>query len=118
MNATEIMALAFLLAVIGRWAHNESAVPSGKGLIEVVFALLVIAFLDAGRTAPIARGFAWLFLVAVVLSDKSPITGLAQASVVPSSGKPPVESAGGNPGSAAPVSGPGRTSGGGHTTAQ
>jgi hypothetical protein len=80
MSATEIMALAMLLAVIGRWSHNQQAIPGAKGLVEIVFALLVIAFLDQGRTEPIAKGFAWIFLAAVVLSDNSPITGLAKIS--------------------------------------
>jgi hypothetical protein len=46
--------------------------------VEVVFALLVIAALDQGRTQGIARGFAWLFLVAVLLGNNSPVTGLAR----------------------------------------
>jgi len=82
MNATELMALAFVLAVVGRWEHGESAVPSGKGLIEVIFALLLVAFLDQGRTQPIARGFAFIFLAAVLLGPKSPLTGLTGAKVV------------------------------------
>lgn len=83
MNATEIMAVALLLAVLGRWEHGKATMPNGKAIIEVVFALLVIAFLDQGRTQPLARGFALLFLVAVLLGSNSPISGLAKANVVP-----------------------------------
>jgi len=71
------MLMAIAAAAIGRWAHNKNAVPSAKGLVEVVFALVVISFIDQGATEPIARGFAWLFLAAVLLSSNSPITGLA-----------------------------------------
>jgi hypothetical protein len=83
MNATELMALAMLLAVLGRWEHGEAAIPSGKGIVEIIFALLLVAFLDQGRTAPIAQGFAYVFLAAVLLGSKSPLTGLAGATVVP-----------------------------------
>lgn len=82
MNATELMALALLLAIIGRWEHGETAVPSGKGIVEIIFALLLVAFLDQGRTQPLARGFAYIFLAAVLLGAKSPLTGLTGASVV------------------------------------
>lgn len=82
MNATELMGVALLLAVVGRWEHNQATVPSGKAIVEVIFALLVIAFLDQGRTQPLARGFAYIFLAAVLLGSNSPISGLSKASVV------------------------------------
>ena len=78
MSATELMVVAIILGVIGRWAHNENAVPSAKGVVEIIFALLVIAMLDQGRTEQIATGFAWLFFAAVLLSNNSPLTGLAK----------------------------------------
>lgn len=109
MNATELMALAFVLAVVGRWEHGESAVPSGKGLIEVIFALLLVAFLDQGRTAPIARGFAYIFLAAVLLGSKSPLAGLVNATVVPAKNS---SGATVSP-TAAPTSTPAPTGGGG-----
>lgn len=83
MNATELMAVAFLLAIIGRWEHGKKTMPNGKAVIEIVFALLLIAFLDQGRTQPLARGFAYIFLAAVLLGSNSPISGLANANVVP-----------------------------------
>lgn len=89
MNATELMALAFLLAIIGRWEHNQATMPGGKAIVEVIFALLVIAFLDQGRTQPIARGFAYIFLAAVLLGKNSPISGLANANVVAAPPKTP-----------------------------
>ncbi len=88
MSATEIMGLAFLLAVVGRWSHNQSALPGAKGLVEIIFALLVISLLDQGRTQPIARGFAFVFLAAVLLSDNSPLTGLANIKDKTATAKP------------------------------
>lgn len=87
MKATSIMLLAIGLAAVGRWAHNEQAVPGAKGLVEVLFALLVISALDTGRAEPIARGFAWLFLAAVLLSNNSPITGLSKIKDTPAKAK-------------------------------
>lgn len=78
MSAVTIMFLAIGTGVLGRWAHNKDAVPSGAGVLEIVFALLVIAALDQGRTQDIARGFAWLFLTATLLGSNSPLTGLAK----------------------------------------
>lgn len=80
MSATEIMIIAIMLGVVGRWANNEQAVPSARGVVEIVFALLLIAMLDQGKTEQIARGFAWLFFAAVLLSNNSPLTGLAKAA--------------------------------------
>ena len=78
MSATKVMITAMLLGVVGRWANNKKAVPDPKGLLEVLFALGLIAFLDNGRTEPVAKGFAWMFFAGVMLSDCSPITGLAR----------------------------------------
>ena len=77
MTATTVMMVAIGAAVIGRWAHNQ---PTGSvtTVIEAAFALLVIALLDQGKTAPVAQGFAWLFLAAVLLSANSPLTGIAK----------------------------------------
>jgi len=78
VSAVTVMILAISTGVLGRWANNKNAVPSATGVVEVVFALLVISALDQGRTQPVARGFAWLFLIAVLLGDNSPVTGLAK----------------------------------------
>jgi hypothetical protein len=80
VNATTIMLTAIGAGVLGRWANDQDAVPSAKQVIEVLFALILIAALDQGRTESIARGFALLFLAAVLLSDDSPLTGLAKAT--------------------------------------
>jgi hypothetical protein len=77
VTATSTMLVAIAAGVVGRWSHNQKAVPSGKGVIEVLFSLVLISALDQGRTAPIARGFALIFLAAVLLSDNSPLTGAA-----------------------------------------
>lgn len=80
MNATKVMLVAIAAGIIGRWSHNQKAVPSAKQVVEVLFALVIIAALDEGRTAPIARGFSMLFLAAVLLSDNSPLTGIAKST--------------------------------------
>lgn len=70
--ATVILFLALLTGIVGRWAHGKS-LPSGTGLLQIVFALVVITALDRGETRPIARGFAYLFLAAVLLGPDSPL---------------------------------------------
>lgn len=78
MGATTVMAIAIVGGLVGRWAHNKKAVPSAGGLVSIAFAVVVIAALDGGRTQDIARGFAWLFLAGVLLSNNSPLTGIAK----------------------------------------
>jgi hypothetical protein len=56
------MAIAVFLYIIARWTRNEPAVTL-PAVLSGVFAIFVIAILDQGRTAEIAKGFAWLFLV-------------------------------------------------------
>lgn len=77
--ATVILFIALITGVAGRWAHGKS-LPSGKGLLQIVFALIVITAMDRGETRPIARGFAWLFLAVVLLGPDSPITALVGTS--------------------------------------
>lgn len=62
MRASTVMLIAVLLFVVHRWAANQKAVDA-KTVVEGVFAILVIAMLDQGQTEPVAKGFAWLFLV-------------------------------------------------------
>jgi hypothetical protein len=78
MSATTVMAVAIVGGIVGRWAHNKPTVPSAGGIVQVVFALVVIAALDQGDTQQVARGFAWLFLAGVLLSKNSPLTGIAK----------------------------------------
>jgi hypothetical protein len=56
------MGLAVVLYVIHRWGTGKTAVDA-KTVVEAAFVILVIAMLDQGSTEPIAKGFAWLFLV-------------------------------------------------------
>lgn len=77
MNASTVMIVAILAAVVGRWAHDQPTA-SVKTVVEAAFAVLVIALLDQGPTEAVAKGFAWLFLMAVLLSNNSPLTGLAK----------------------------------------
>lgn len=75
MSATTVMLAAFGVVIIGRWAHNQPTV-TPKSVVQGVFALIVIAALDSGDTQPIARGFAWLFLIAGLLGQNSPLNAL------------------------------------------
>jgi len=79
MSASEIMVVAIGAALVGRWANNKSTPLGPKQVIEAVFAVLFVAFLDQGKTEPIAKGFAWLFLAAVLLSPYSPLNALNKA---------------------------------------
>lgn len=88
MTATTVMAVAIVGGVVGRWAHNRPTIPSAGGLVQIAFAVVVVAALDQGRTQSIARGFAWLFLAGVLLSKNSPLTGIAKAATAkPKKGK-------------------------------
>jgi hypothetical protein len=78
MRATTVMLLAVGALILGHWAAGEPTV-NAKMVIELTFALVVIAALDQGQTEPVAKGFAWLFLAAVLLSNKSILTGLGKA---------------------------------------
>ena len=81
MSATTIMLIAWGALILGHWSSNEKAIPNAKQLIEIVFAILLIAFLEANpSTQPVARGFAWLFLAAVLLGNKSILNGLAKTT--------------------------------------
>lgn len=77
--ATVIFFLALLSGIIGRWAHGKS-LPSGKGILQIVFALVVITVMDRGQTRPIARGFAYLFLAVILLGPDSPINAFVSGT--------------------------------------
>lgn len=85
MRATTIMLIAVGLLILTHWANSEPAVNS-KMVIELAFALIIIAMLDQGRTEPIAQGFAWFFLAAVALSSKSLLGALNKINP-PATGK-------------------------------
>jgi uncharacterized membrane protein YbjE (DUF340 family) len=73
------MAIAIVGGIVGRWSHNRPAVPAATAILKIMFAVVVIAMLDQGRTQTVARGFAWLFLAGVLLSNNSPLTGIAKS---------------------------------------
>lgn len=79
MSASKVMLLGVVLLIIAHWAHNQPAV-NGRMVIEVSAAILLVAVLDHGRTEPLARGMAWLFLIAVLLSKNSPLDALKSAA--------------------------------------
>jgi len=68
------MLVAFGVAILGRWAHNQPI--TAGSVVRAVFAILVIAALDQGETEPVAKGFAALFLVAVLLGKNSPLNAI------------------------------------------
>jgi hypothetical protein len=72
-----VMAIAFGALILTHWANNKPTV-NQKLVIEMAFALIVIALLDQGETEPVAKGFAWLFLAAVLLRNDSILTALAK----------------------------------------
>jgi hypothetical protein len=80
MKASTIMLVAIVALVLGRWANNEDAIPSPKAVVEAIFAIVVIALLDEGKTEPVAKGFAWLFLAAALLGKNSILTSLSKVS--------------------------------------
>lgn len=72
MRASVIVLIAAGVYVIGRWSHNKSAVTI-QAVVSVIFVLIVLSMLDQGSTERIAKVFAWLFLVAALLSPDSPL---------------------------------------------
>jgi hypothetical protein len=78
MSAVTLMLLAWGALILGHWANNQNAV-SVKQIVEMVFALLLIAFLESnGKTEPIAKGLAVIFLVSVLLGSKSVVSGISK----------------------------------------
>ena len=76
MTASMVMALAILLYIIARWAHNKTAVTIG-GVVSGLFAIFIIALLDHGATEPVAKGFAWLFFIVAAYNAIPPLTKVA-----------------------------------------
>lgn len=76
MRASYLTALALVLLVIGRWAHDKPALDI-QTVAGGIFVVIVIALLDGGSTESIARGLAWLILAVVILSPNSPLTAIA-----------------------------------------
>jgi hypothetical protein len=79
MRASTVMLVAMVALIVGRWTNNKTAVDV-KTVVEGAFAIIVIALLDQGETETIAKGFAWLFLAAVLLGKDTPLTGLTKAA--------------------------------------
>lgn len=69
-----LMAIAVFLFILHRWAVNKPAVTLPI-LLSGAFAIFVIALLDQGRTAIVAKGFAWLFVVAAAYKAIPAFTG-------------------------------------------
>ena len=74
MTATVVMAIAIVLYIISRWSRNQPAVTLPV-VLSGLLAIFVIALLDQGRTAEIARGFAWLFFIGAAYKAIPAYTG-------------------------------------------
>lgn len=74
------MALAVLLFVIARWSRNQDNSLTLGVVVSGAFAIFVIALLDQGRTAEVAKGFAWLFLVAAAYNAIPPVSKVVTTS--------------------------------------
>ena len=72
------MIVAVVLYMVHRWATNQTAV-NPKIVIESLFAIVVVSMLDQGRTENIARGFAWLFVVAAAYNAIPDLTKATKA---------------------------------------
>jgi hypothetical protein len=79
MSATTVMLIAWGALIVGHWSNNQPTINRTE-IIEMAFATLVIAVLESTSAEPIAKGFAWLFLAAVLLRSDSVLTGLAKAT--------------------------------------
>lgn len=95
MRASYVMILAVLLFILHRWATNQPAVTLPI-LLSGLFAIVVIGLLDNGRSAPVARGFAWLFLVVAAYKAIPAFTG-ALKSAQDAAGAPGINIATGLP---------------------
>ena len=81
MRASTIMLAAALLYLVHRWAANQKALDT-KTVVEVAFAVFVIAMLDQGNTEPVARGFAWLFFAGAAYAALPTIGNAAKGGPV------------------------------------
>lgn len=78
MRASHLVGIAFVLLVIGRWANDKSAI-TWQGAAGMAVLIVTVSALDGGKTEPIAKGFAWLILAAVILNKDDPLNGLVKA---------------------------------------
>jgi hypothetical protein len=77
MSATMVFLVAWGALIATHWANSKPTI-STRQVLEMTFALIVIALLDQGETADVAKGFAWLFLAGVLLRRDSILTALAK----------------------------------------
>ena len=57
-----MMLLAVILYIVHRWATGQPAVNLAV-VLSGIFAIFIIALLDHGKAEPVAKGFAFLFLL-------------------------------------------------------
>jgi hypothetical protein len=78
-RAWVLMLVAVILYILARWAHNEPAVTLPV-VMSGTFAIFVIALLDHGGPAVIARGLAWLFILGAAYQAIPAVTGAIQSA--------------------------------------
>jgi hypothetical protein len=71
MKASDLVLLAALIVLLGRWANGKSV--KASEVVGGLFAALVIGLLDNGSGHKLAMAFAWLFVVGGSLSALEPI---------------------------------------------
>jgi hypothetical protein len=83
MSATVVFLVAWGLLILAHWANSKPTV-NVQQIVEMVVAILLIAFLDSNaNTEPIAKGLAWIFLAAVLLSNGSILNSLGKLTTAP-----------------------------------
>ena len=92
MKASHLMALAVVLYVVKRWATPGETAVNVQVVVGGAFAILVVAMLDQGKTEGIAKGFAWLFVLAAAYNAIPVISKVASGK--PARAKPAVKKAG------------------------
>lgn len=71
MKASDLVLLAAVIVLIGRWAQNKSI--KASEVVGGLFAALIIGLMDNGAGHKLALAFAWLFVVGASLTALEPV---------------------------------------------
>jgi len=74
-----MMLLAIILYIVHRWATGRPAVTLAV-VLSGIFAVLVIEAFDHGKAEPVAKGFAFLFLLVAAYNAIPAFTGALQSA--------------------------------------
>jgi hypothetical protein len=81
MSAVTVMLFAWGCLILAHWANSEPTISTGQ-VVEMTIALVLIAVLEGIPSAePLAKGFAWIFLAATLLSSKSIISAIGTGKI-------------------------------------